>query len=361
MAITEESILGALKSVIDPDLHKDIVTLGFIKNIRICDGKIALDLELTTPACPVKEQLKEQCIALLKKLDGVEKVTVHLTAQVRSSQHTTIKSIAGVKNMIAVASGKGGVGKSTVACNLALALAQTGAKVALLDADIYGPSIPTMLNITERPVVSENMLLPVEKYGLKIISMGMLTDSDSPVIWRGPMLASVLQQFLTQVDWGETDYLIIDLPPGTGDVQLTLCQQAPLSGAIIVTTPQDVSLIDARKGLKMFQHVNVPILGIVENMSYFICDQCEKKHFIFRQGGGAKTATELNVPLLAELPIDSRVAEGGDTGMPTVISAANSPIGTSFQKLAGTVAAQISIRNQNKRIELPSMNLTWNS
>lgn len=239
--------------------------------------------------------------------------------------------------MIAVASGKGGVGKSTVSVNFTLALAQRGYRCGLLDADIYGPSIPMMLGISQRPGMTEGKVQPVEKFGIKAISMGLLTTDDMPVIWRGPMVANLLQQFLEQVAWGELDYLIVDLPPGTGDAQLTLTQKAPLNGGIIVTTPQDVALLDARRGLKMFQQVNVPVLGIVENMSWFVCDQCSKRHDLFKSGGGKRIAEELQLPLLAEIPIDAAVAPSGDAGEPMVISQPNSVVSQIFTQLAETI------------------------
>ncbi|MDP2600578.1 MAG: Mrp/NBP35 family ATP-binding protein [Deltaproteobacteria bacterium] len=259
-----------------------------------------------------------------------------------------------VRHILAVASGKGGVGKSTVAANLALALAKTGAQVGLLDCDIYGPSIPMMLAITERPTVIGEKVVPVEKWGLKILSMGMLATEDTPVIWRGPMVAGILQQFLFQVAWGRLDYLVMDLPPGTGDAQLTLSQIAPLSGAVIVTTPQDVALLDARRGLKMFQQVNVPVLGLVENMSYFVCDQCQKKHAIFKSKGAFRVAKELNLPLLAEIPIDPDVAEGGDSGNPIFISHPESEAALAYEKLARAVTTSLE-----KNVSEESLHLKW--
>ena len=342
--VTEKQVLAVLGKVQDPDLRRDIVQLGFVKNIVIQNGDVSFDVELTTPACPVKEQLKSQCIAEVQKLPGVKMVSVNTTAE----------SLKGIKNIIAVASGKGGVGKSTVACNLALALVKSGATVGLMDADVYGPSIPMMLGITERPRVKDDKVIPVEKFGLKVLSMGLLTSEDTPVIWRGPMVAGLLQQFLGQVEWGVLDYLVMDLPPGTGDAQLTLTQQAPISGAVIVTTPQDVALLDARRGLRMFQQVNVPVLGIVENMSYFICDQCHKRHTIFKSGGGKRVAEELQVPLLGEIPIDALVADGGDAGNPIVASWPDSTVAQSYRTLAGRIAAALSILSEKKNLELPS-------
>jgi ATP-binding protein involved in chromosome partitioning len=262
--------------------------------------------------------------------------------------------------IIAVASGKGGVGKSTVATNLALALTQSGAKTGLLDADIYGPSIPTMLGITEKPTATEKEITPIEKFGLKTISMGMLTDPDQPVVWRGPMLASVLGQFLDQVAWGDLDYLIIDMPPGTGDVQLTLCQRATLAGAVIVTTPQDVALLDANRGLQMFKKVNVPILGIVENMSYFICDNCDKKHPIFKEGGGKRISEAEGIPLLAQLPIATSISAGGDSGTPIFISEPDSDITKGYQQLARALIEQLETKDSEKS-DSPEMHLQWKS
>lgn len=257
-----------------------------------------------------------------------------------------------IKHIIAVASGKGGVGKSTVALNLALALSQSGSKVGLLDADIYGPSAQIMLAIDEKPLVQGEQILPIEKMGLKVMSMGFLASEETPVIWRGPMIAGILQQFLAQVAWGSLDYLVIDMPPGTGDAQLTLAQKASISGAVIVTTPQDVALADATRGLKMFKQVGVPVLGIIENMSYFICDACSKKHFIFKNGGGEKTARELQVPFLGTIPVDPRVVQGGDAGTPILLSHPDSEVSRSFAALAEKVVAALNQRPDN-------LHLTW--
>lgn len=359
MSIRPEEILEALKKVQDPDLRRDIVSLGFVKNIQIDGGKISFDVELTTPACPVKEKLKEECVRQVKKLKSVEEVAVNMTSRVRAQVETAMEGLKQIKNIIAVASGKGGVGKSTVALNLALALAESGASVGLMDADIYGPSIPMMLNIQTRPNVMENMVQPIVACGLKTISMGVLAGEDTPVIWRGPMIAGIIQQFLAQVEWGALDYLVIDLPPGTGDAQLTLTQKAPISGAVIVTTPQDVALMDARRGLKMFQQVGVPVLGIVENMSWFVCDQCSKKHHIFRQGGGKKIAQELNVPFLGEIPLDPQITVGCDQGQPIVKTSPQSEAAKAYQTLAGAVAAQLSILSESKGNVPSDLHLKW--
>ncbi|PIQ85183.1 MAG: chromosome partitioning protein [Candidatus Omnitrophica bacterium CG11_big_fil_rev_8_21_14_0_20_45_26] len=357
--LTEQEVLQALKQVEDPDLKQDIVSLGFVKNLIMTDAEVKFSIQLTTPACPVKEQLKEQSLQAVKLIAGNRVIKIDLTSDVKASAHKKAAVLPQVKNVIAVASGKGGVGKSTVAANLALALQRSGARVGLLDADIYGPSMPLMFGITASPHVNEEQqIVPIEKHGLKIMSMGFLSKDDAPVIWRGPMVHGIIQQFLTKVAWGELDYLVIDLPPGTGDAQLTLTQLAPLSGAVIVTTPQEVSLIDARKGLKMFQKVNVPILGIVENMSYYL-DSNGKRIAIFGAGGGERTARELQVPFLGEIPIEPQVAAAGDQGEPIVIKIPDSAAGVAFKSVAGRVAQELSIENM-KGPELPSdFKLAW--
>lgn len=359
---TQDEVLQALQAVQDPDLHKDIVSLGFVKKLTIEGGKIAFDLELTTPACPVKDQLKAECETILRALPGVESVEVNLSAQVRSPRPAGA-IMPGVKNLVAVASGKGGVGKSTVAANLALALAAEGASVGLLDADIYGPSAPTMFGSTARPQpAGENRIHPVYVQGIKVMSIGFLVDPDQPMVWRGPMVHGALSQFLEQVEWGELDYVIVDMPPGTGDAQLTLTQRAPLAGAVIVTTPQQVSLIDARKGLKMFEQVKVPVLGIVENMAYFVCDGCEKEHEIFRRGGGKATAEELGVPFLGEVPIDTAVPLSGDEGQPIVSRAPDSPAAQAMMALAREVARQLAMRGMEAEADAAGdLNLAWKS
>ena len=318
--ITPDQVLDALRAVEDPDLHRDIVELGFVKDVKIEGARVSFTVELTTPACPVKEQLRDQCRERVAALPGVTEVAVEMTANTRGRALKNQSLLPGVANMVAVASGKGGVGKSTTAVNLALALARTGAATGLLDADIYGPSAPIMLGIGphERPAQSGNLLRPLERFDLKVMSMGFLVTDDTPVVWRGPMVHGILQQFLGQVDWGELDYLVVDLPPGTGDAHLTLTQSAPLSGAVIVTTPQDVALLDAVKGLKMFDKVNVPVLGLVENMSYFECGGCGERHDIFGSGGGEAKARELGLPFLGGVPLIGDIRQGGDTGRPVV-------------------------------------------
>ena len=347
--LSEADVLNALRPIEDPDFHRSIVDLGFVKNIEIDSGRVSFAIELTTPACPVKEQFKRVAHEAVTALPGVSEVEVTMTANTRGSRPSAgggaeSELLKSVRNVVAVASGKGGVGKSTVAVNLALGLSERGAKVGLLDCDIYGPSIPLMLNVSGQPEVTpERKLLPKQSYGLELMSIGFLAGDNAPIIWRGPMVHGVIRQFLGDVLWGELDYLVLDLPPGTGDAALTLTQSAPLAGAIIVTTPQEVALIDARKGLGMFQRVNVPVLGIVENMSYFVCPNCNERHALFGQGGAQRAAEELGVPLLAQLPMQPDVVTAGDSGKPTILSAPESPAGQVFLELAGTVARKLAV------------------
>jgi ATP-binding protein involved in chromosome partitioning len=350
MSLSEQDILNALRPIKDPDLHQDIVSLGFVKNLAIEGGKVHFDIELTTPACPVKDMFKTQAQAAVQKLPGVTSVEVKMTSNVRQAP-TGIKNLnmPMVKNLVAVASGKGGVGKSTVASNLALALARTGAAVGLMDADVYGPSIPRMLGVQgrqpETDPVSKKMI-PFEKHGIKFMSVGMLQqESDTALIWRGPMASKLIQQFLAGVEWGALDYLLIDLPPGTGDIQLTLTQSVPLAGAILVTTPQDVARHITQKGLRMFQQVQVPIIGIVENMSGFVCSHCHEVTPIFKKGGGRNMAAELAVPFLGEIPLEPLIAEDGDRGVPTVAAHPDSASGKAYALMALQVGAQLSIIN----------------
>lgn len=349
--ITMDSVYDSLKKVMDPDLKKDLVTLKMIKDVILEGNNINVVVELTTPACPLKDKIEQDCIDEIKKGNpSAEQITIKMTANVSSNNNTAKTQILpGVKNTIAVASGKGGVGKSTVAINLAVGLALEGAKVGLIDADIYGPSVPTMLGISEKPKIYQDSatakMVPLENFGIKVMSIGFLIDDDSPVIWRGPMASGAIKQFMSDVNWEELDYLIFDLPPGTGDIQLTLVQTIPLTGAVVVTTPQDVSLIDVRKALRMFQRVNVPILGIVENMSYFIAPDTGKKYNIFGNGGGEKLAKELDLKLLGEIPINQNIREGGDAGKPIVFSEPDSEQAKTFLNLCRNVAAQISINN----------------
>jgi len=354
MKVDKDLILKALSNVQDPDLRRDIVTLNMVKDIRIEGNQIFVKVNLTTPACPLKDNIKNDCINEIKKVVGSDySIQVEMGSSVTSHiNEIKEKLLPGVKNTIAVASGKGGVGKSTVAVNLAVALAKDGASVGLIDADIYGPSIPLMLGVKEQPkMIGEDpnnvKLLPLERYGVKLMSIGFLIDDNTPVIWRGPMASGAIKQFMSDVLWGELDYLIFDLPPGTGDIQLTLVQTIPLTGAVVVTTPQDVALIDARKAIKMFERVNVTILGLVENMSYFIAPDTGKRYDIFGNGGGKKAAEEMGIPFLGEIPINPLIREGGDTGKPIVIADPDCEETKKIMEIARNMAAQISIRNIN--------------
>ncbi|WP_144870907.1 Mrp/NBP35 family ATP-binding protein [Hyella patelloides] len=344
-----ESILEVLRPVQDPELQKSLVELNMIRNVKVDGGKIGFTLVLTTPACPLREFIVEDCETAVKKLPGVESVEVEVTAETPQQKSLPDRqSVPGVKNIFAISSGKGGVGKSSVAVNVAVALAQKGAKVGLLDADIYGPNCPNMLGLKDANIMVKGdkgeILEPAFNYGVKLVSMAFLIDPDQPVIWRGPMLNGIIRQFLYQVEWGELDYLIVDMPPGTGDAQLTLAQAVPMAGAVIVTTPQTVSLLDARRGLKMFQQLGVNLLGIVENMSYFIPpDMPEKSYDLFGSGGGERTATELQVPLLGCVPLEIALREGGDKGMPIVIAEPESESAKALVKIAEQVAAKVSI------------------
>lgn len=357
MKVDKELILKALKNVIDPDLKRDIVTLNMVKEIRIEEKNIFIRVNLTTPACPLKDHIKQNCVDEIRKAVGNDySINVEMGASVISHiNEIKEKLLPGVKNTIAVASGKGGVGKSTVAVNLAVALAKDGASVGLIDADIYGPSIPLMLGVKEQPKMigddpNNVKLIPLESYGVKLMSIGFLIDDNTPVIWRGPMASGAIKQFMSDVIWGDLDYLIFDLPPGTGDIQLTLVQTIPLTGAVIVTTPQDVALIDARKALRMFQRVNVTVLGLIENMSYFIAPDTGKRYEIFGNGGGKRAAEEMGIPFLGDIPINPLIREGGDTGKPIVVADPDCEESRKIMEIARNMAAQISIRNINAPI-----------
>ncbi len=359
----EQQVLDALKTVKFPGLSRDIVSFGFVHDLHVHDGEVSFTLRLRTENPAVGDQIASEAETAVRALAGVEKVTVRRDVQGRDAQglpagaampQTSLKSLQGVRFMIAVASGKGGVGKSTVSTNLALALAMKGFTVGLLDADIYGPSQQMMLGIHGRPEIDEQdeKIVPMERHGVRTMSLGLITDPDTPVIWRGPMVMKAIDQFLTDVRWGDLDFMVIDLPPGTGDAQLTLTQKVPLTGAVVVTTPQDISLIDARKGLAMFRKVNVPVLGIVENMSYFICRHCGQREEIFGHGGGRKTAEMLGVPFLGEVPIDPKVVVGGDTGEPIVSMDPESPAAKAFFVLADEV-----IRQSQEGVQQPAATL----
>lgn len=346
--LNKEAILVALQQVYDPDLQQDIVSLGFIKDLEITPtGKVSFKLELTTPACPMKNQMKAMAEQAVKSVAGVNEVEIEMTAQVRSQSQNTPITLPEVKNVICVASGKGGVGKSTVSVNLAMALAKSGATVGILDADIYGPTIPALLGIYEPQLEADgDRLVPVSKYGLKVISIGFLLRPNQAVIWRGPMLDNMVTQFLGGVAWGSLDYLLVDLPPGTGDVQLSICQKISLAGAVIVSTPQDIALNIAQKAIFMFQELHCPILGIIENMSYFVCSHCGMREQIFGNGGARDLSHKLDIPFLGEIPLAQNIRSTSDEGNPVVNFAADSPQAKAFMEVASKLAAQISIRNK---------------
>ncbi|NER79795.1 MAG: Mrp/NBP35 family ATP-binding protein [Leptolyngbya sp. SIO1D8] len=350
MTLDAASILNVLKPVQDPELQKSLVELNMIRNVTVDDGAVSLTLVLTTPACPLREFIVEDCEKAVRQLPGVKSVDVAVTAETPQQKALPDRQgIEGVKNILAISSGKGGVGKSTVAVNIAVALAQTGAKVGLIDADIYGPNAPIMLGLADAGVMVRQgpqgeVLEPAFNHGVKMVSMGFLIDRDQPVVWRGPMLNGVIRQFLYQVQWGDLDYLVVDMPPGTGDAQLTLAQAVPMAGAVIVTTPQSVALSDARRGLRMFQQLQVPVLGIVENMSYFIPpDMPDKRYDIFGSGGGEKTAQELNVSLIGSVPLEMDVRQGGDRGLPIVVEHPESASAKALTAIAKSVAAKVSV------------------
>lgn len=354
--LSEEIVLESLKQIIDPDLRKDIVTLGFIRDLAIDGGDVSFRIVLTTPACPVKEQMETQANDIVRGLEGVTKVSITMDSEVPQGRGIANNvAIPGVKNIIAVSSGKGGVGKSTVAVNLAVALAAQGAKVGIMDADVYGPNIPMMLGTGyDQPEVFNGQLQPIEAHGIKMISMAVLVPPDKPMILRGPMLHGVVRQFLTDVNWGELDYLIVDMPPGTGDVQLSLAQLVPVQGAVLVTTPQEVSLSDVRRAVKMFETVSVPVLGVIENMSYFIAPDTGNRYEIFGQGGGQKLADEYGLNFLGQVPIGFEVREGGDRGVPVVVSSPDSAQSEAFRKVAEEVARQISIEAMKPELTIIS-------
>jgi len=344
--IHRDAVLTALKVVVDPDLRRDIVSLGFVKNLTIDGGRVAFTVELTTPACPVKDQLRDQAIAAVRGLAGVTDVDVQMTANVRSvsAPETGRTPLPGVKNVIAVGAGKGGVGKTTVAVNLALALARCGGRVGILDGDIYGPNVPIMLGLQQTQLATDGkQILPAEKYGLQVVSIGFLTGDDAPVIWRGPMLHGAIQQFVRDVAWKNLDYLIVDMPPGTGDVALSLSQTVPVAGSILVTTPQQVSLADTRRAVRMYEKLNVKPIGVIENMSYYTCPNCHHETDIFGYGGGEELARAMEVPFLGRLPVYQPIREGSDTGVPLVVSEPGSAAGRAFMAVAERTAAQVSI------------------
>ncbi len=350
MQVEQTSVLAALKVVRDPDLNRDIVSLGFIKDLQIEGGRVAFTIELTTPACPVKDQMRDQARAAVLQVPGVAAVDVRMSARVREAvaAEGARQLPPGVKNIIAVGAGKGGVGKTTVAVNLAIALAKCGSKVGMIDGDIYGPNVPIMLGMKAQLTTDGQKIVPAEKYGLQVISMGFLTADDAPIIWRGPMLHGALQQFFREVRWVELDYLVVDLPPGTGDVALSLSQTVPVAGAIIVTTPQQVSLADTRRAVAMYKKLNIPPLGIVENMSYFVCTNCQHEADIFGRGGGEQMAGDMGIPFIGRIPIYQPIREGSDNGVPLMISEPDSPAARAFMAAAERAAAQVSIASYNR-------------
>lgn len=354
MAIQKEQIKTALAHVLHPEKKVDIVSLDMIQDIIVQEKYVSFTLEMVTKNDPLAQELSQRCEGAIHKFidrDAVVDIQVGINvSQQRQSPpaapEPTASPLSGVKNIIAVASGKGGVGKSTVAVNLAAALARNGAKVGLMDADIYGPSIPTMFNLFERPDITvQKKLIPLEKYGIKLVSMGFLVDVNQAMVWRGPMVTSAIKQFMNDVEWGELDYMILDLPPGTGDIQLTIVQSVPLSGAVIVSTPQNVALDDVRKGVAMFHKVNVPVLGVIENMAYFSPpDAPDKKYYIFGQGGASQLADELAVPVLGEIPLEQPIRESGDNGKPIVLADQESAAAASFLACSANMQQQLAIR-----------------
>jgi ATP-binding protein involved in chromosome partitioning len=356
MTISEQQVLEALRVVRDPDLHKDIVTLNFVKSVRIDGGSVAVTIELTTPACPVKDQLRDQAHAAIAALPGASHVDVTMTAQVRTAsrpEQGPRTPIEGVRNVIAVGAGKGGVGKTTLSVNLAVALAQRGSRVALLDADVYGPNVPIMLGLKTQLEADGQKIRPAEKYGLQVVSVGFMTQDDAPIIWRGPMLHGAIQQFFRDVKWHDIDYLIVDMPPGTGDVALSLSQTVPVAGAVVVTTPQAVSLSDTTRAVKMYQKLNIPVIGLVENMSHFVCPGCRHESDIFGAGGGEKLAADMAVPFLGRVPLYEPVRAGGDSGRPIVLEEPDSPAALAIFGAAERIAQQVSIASFSSKRLIP--------
>lgn len=344
-SLTRETVLEALGKVQDPEINKDLVSLGMIDNLEVADGKVSFTLNLTTPACTLGDEIQNRARSAVEALDGVKEIDINMDAKVPVGQGKSEHK--NIKNVIAVASGKGGVGKSTVAVNLAVTLAEKGASVGLLDADIYGPNIPTMMGVDRLKGAKEDKILPGEGHGVKVISIGFMVKPEQALIWRGPMLHSAIKQFIADVEWGDLDYLIIDLPPGTGDVQLSLSQTLELQGGVIVTLPQQVSLDDALRGINMFQELNIPIFGVIENMSYLETPDGERMD-IFGSGGGEKLAKMTGIPFIGSIPIDPQVRIGGDAGLPVVLSHPESPVSQALISLAEKIAAQVSIQALEK-------------
>ena len=353
--LTQERILDALRKVQDPELHRDIVSLGMVKNLAVANGDVSFTVELTTPACPLRETIDTDCKKALSEIGGVGSVQINFGAQVRGSKAGAGQTdlLPTVKNVVLVAAGKGGVGKSTVAANLAVALKMHGAATGLLDADIYGPSVPIIMGVKGEPkqvdVNGSHKIEPAMAHGLPVMSIGFFLDPDQAVIWRGPMLGKALHQLMADVHWGDLDYLVVDMPPGTGDVQITFSQQLKVSGALLVATPQDVALADVIRAKSMFDKVMIPIVGIIENMSYFVCDGCGKKHEIFSRGGAQRAAERFNIPYLGEIPITPALREGGDKGVPILIQDPKCEVSKSFLEIAARLAGQLSIASERAR------------
>lgn len=344
MNINETDVLNALKVVIDPDLNKDIVTLGFIKDLEIKEDKISFKIELTTPACPVKDQLYEQALEVVQKISGTKEVEIEMTARIRAQTPSAENLLPNVKHCIAIASGKGGVGKSTLTINLAIALAQKGANVGILDADVYGPSIPLMLGCEqERPYTREGKIMPIERYGIQLMSIGFLLEPDQAVLWRGPMVAGTIKQLLGDVEWSSLDYLLIDLPPGTGDASMSLAQLVPLTGVVIVTTPHRVASQIAGKSAALFKRLNAPLIGVIENMSSIVCPCCKNTIEIFSGEYGKELARDLKIPFLGSIPLSIGISESSAEGTPAIIENIEQPYVEAFHKVAGQLASQISI------------------
>jgi len=339
--LTEEAVINALRTVEDPDLRKDIVSLGFIKNLKVAGDTVSLDVELTTPACPVKEQLKQQVEDALRGV-GASEVRVAMTARVRKTSEN-VDLVPGVRNIIAIASGKGGVGKSTVSVNLAVALAQEGASVGLLDADVYGPSVPLMMGCEdEKPWTENAKIIPIKKHGISMMSLGFLLEDGQAVLWRGPMVAGTVKQLLGDVAWGELDYLLVDLPPGTGDAPMSLAQLVPLTGVVIVATPQDVAANIAIKSVLLFKRLNAPIVGVIENMSHFVCPSCGETTKIFSGREGTDLAASIPAPFLGSVPLDPAISESGDDGEPSIVAHPGRPQAARFREIAKELAREIS-------------------
>lgn len=356
-SVTKEQVLEQLRTVNDPELHRDLVSLDMIKQVAVCDGHVKVHVELTTPACPLKDTISRDVTEAVMRLPGVQAVEMEWSARVRGSRQTQTR-LPGVKNVIAVGAGKGGVGKSTAAVLLAVGLQRKGAVVGLMDADVYGPSIPKLMGVEgAKPAVRGERILPIVQHDIKLMSMGFMVDPNQAIIWRGPMVHGVVKQFLDQVDWGELDYLIVDLPPGTGDVPLTLAQSIPMTGAVVVCTPQDVAMLDATRAVLMYQKLNIPCLGMIENMSYFLCPHCGERTDIFDHGGVRRGAEQLGVPFLGSIPLNMQIRIHGDAGTPGLsFTTGDEPVRRSIEEVVGALAGRISVKNL-LQVSLPTLTI----